>query len=180
MKEILKKSGYISLLSSLVFLLLGVILVNHPDDTIRVVSYVLGGLFIVFGLARMFSYFKSPKEGFEYYDFNLTIGSLCTIIGLVILVFGNAIATIIGFIIGIWIVLNAINRINASFRLKDQKIKYWYLPLTIAILILIAGFYIVFSPNLIPMTLGVIVIVYSIMDIVQNIIFMINMRKFLN
>ena len=180
MKEILKKSGYISLLSSIVFLLLGIILVNHPDDTIRVVSYVLGGLFIVFGMARMISYFKSPKEGFEYYDFNLTIASLCIVLGLVILVFGNAIATIIGFIIGIWVVLSAINKINASFRLKDQKIKYWYLPLTIAVLILIAGFYIVFSPNLIPMTLGAILIVYSVMDIIQDIIFMINMRKFLD
>ena len=179
MKEIFRKSGYISLISSIVFLLLGIILINHSDDTIRFVSYILGGLFIVFGIARMMSYFSSPKDEFVYYDFNLTIGSLCTIVGLVILVFGNAIATVLGFIIGIWIVLSAINKINISFKLKDQGVKYWYITLAVAILILIAGLYIVFSPDLIIVTLGTILIIYSIMDIIQDVIFMINMKKFL-
>ena len=180
MKDILKKSGYISLLSSIVFLLLGIIIVNHPEGTIKVVSYILGILFIVFGIIRIISYFKSAKDEYAYYDFNLTIGSLCTIVGLVILVFGSAIATVIGFILGIWIVLNAINKINLSFKLKDQKVKYWYITLALSILILVAGLYIVFSPSIILVTLGGILIAYSIMDIIENIIFMINMKKYLD
>ena len=50
MKELVKKSGFISLLSSIVFLLLGIILVNHPEVTIKVVSYILGGLLMAFGI----------------------------------------------------------------------------------------------------------------------------------
>ena len=46
MKETVKRSGFISLLSSVVFLFLGIILINHPEDTIKVVSYVLGALLI--------------------------------------------------------------------------------------------------------------------------------------
>ena len=179
MKEILKKAGYISILSSVAFLLLGIILVNHPDNTIKFVSYILGSLFIVFGLARIKSYFSSPKEDFLYYDYNLTIGSLCTIIGLVILVFGNALASIIGFIFGIWIVLSAINKINLSFKIKKAGVKYWYVSVLISLLVLIAGLYIVFSPELILVTLGTILIIYSVMDIIEDIIFMINMKQFL-
>ena len=105
------------------------------------------------------------------------LGSLSLLIGLVIIVFGTSIASIFGIIIGIWIVLSSINRINLSFKLKDSGIKYWYISTIIAILVLICGLYIVFSPELILVTLGTLIIVYSIMDIIQSIIFIINTNK---
>ena len=180
MEEILKKSGYISLLSSVISLLLGIIIVNHPDDTIKVVSYILGGLFIIFGIVRIISYFSSIKKELAYYDYNLTIGSLYLIIGLVILIFQNTIASIVGFIFGVWIVIRAINKINLSFKIKEAGAKFWYVSLLIAILVLIVGLYVVFSPSLILITLGTILITYSIMDIIEDIIFIINMKKYLN
>ncbi|MBO4816649.1 MAG: DUF308 domain-containing protein [Clostridia bacterium] len=176
MKELVKKSGFISLLSSIVFLLLGIILVNHPEDTIKVVSYILGGLLMAFGIIRLFTYFTS-RDKFQYYDFNLMLGSLCLLVGLVILVFGTSIASIFGIIVGIWIVLSSINRMNLSFKLKDSGIKYWYISLIIAILVFISGLYVVFSPELILVTLGTILIIYSITDIIQSIIFIINTNK---
>lgn len=176
MKELVKKSGYISLLSSIVFLLLGIILVNHPEDTIKVVSYILGGLLIAFGIIRLFTYFSS-RDKFQYYDFNLMLGSLSFLVGLVIIVFGSSIASIFGIILGLWIVLSSINRINLSFKLKDSGIKYWYISLVISLLILICGLYVVFSPELILVTLGTILIIYSIMDIIQSIIFILNTNK---
>lgn len=176
MKDLIKRSGFVSLLSSVVFLLLGVILVNHPEDTIKVVSYVLGALLIAFGTIRLISYFKS-RDKFEYYDFNLMLGSLCFLVGLVIIIFGTSIASIFGIIVGIWIVLSSINRMNLSFALKDSGIKYWYISLTIAILVLISGLYVIFSPELLLVTLGAVLIIYSIMDIIQDIIFIINSNK---
>ena len=179
MKELVRKSGFISLLSSVVFLLLGIILVNHPEDTIKFVSYIMGGLMIIFGIIRLSTYFTS-RDKFAYYDFNLMLGSLCLLVGLVIIIFGSSIASIFGIILGIWIVLSAINRINLAFKLKDSGIKYWYLSLIIAIIVLICGLYIVFSPELILVTLGIILIAYSVMDIIQSIIFIINTGKIFN
>ena len=176
MKELVKKSGFISLLSSIVFLLLGIILVNHPEDTIKVVSYILGGLLMAFGVIKLFTYFTS-RDKFQYYDFNLMLGALCLLIGLVIVVFGSSLASIFGIIVGIWIVLSSINRMNLSFKLKDSGIGYWYISLTIAIIVFIAGLYVVFSPTLLLITLGAILIVYSVMDILQSIIFIINTNK---
>ena len=133
MKELIKRSGFISILASVIFLVLGIILINHPEDTVKFVSYILGGLLIIFGMFRLGSYFGA-RDDFSYYDFNLTLGSLCLLLGIVIIVFGPTIASIFGIIIGIWITLTSINRINLAFKLKASKIKYWYVCLIIALL----------------------------------------------
>ena len=179
MKDLIKRSGFVSILSSVIFLILGIILINHPEGTIKFVSYILGGSLIIFGIIRLATFF-STRENFSYYDFNLMLGSLCFLAGLVIIVFGTAIASFIGIILGIWISLTAVNRINFAFRLKEEKIKYWYVSLIIALLVLSAGLYIIFAPELILVTLGSLLIAYSIMDIVQSIILMVNVKKIFN
>ena len=176
MKELVKKSGFISLFLSIAFLALGIILTNHPEDTIKVVTYILGGLFILFGLIKLITYFYN-KDNSLYYDLNLMLSSLCILVGLVVIVFGKDIMAIIGIIFGIWISLSSINRINLSFKLKDAGISYWYVSLVIAALLLMCGLYIVFSPAILLVTLGTLLIVYSIMDIVQSIIYIINTGK---
>ena len=179
MKDLLKRSGFVSIVFSVIFLILGIILINHPEGTIKFVSYVLGGLLIVFGVFRLGSYFGT-RDNFSYYDFNLMLGSLCFLAGLVIIVFGTAIASFIGIIMGLWVTLTAVNRINFAFKLKEEKISYWYVSLIIALLVLAAGLYIIFAPELILITLGSLLIAYSIMDIIQSIIFIINTKKIFN
>ena len=46
-EKIFKKTGWISILVSLVFAVLGAILVWKPEETIKVISYTLGVIFIV-------------------------------------------------------------------------------------------------------------------------------------
>ena len=105
------------------------------------------------------------------------LGTLCSLIGLVIITFGTSIASIFGIIIGLWIVLSSVNRINLAFKLKDSKIKYWYVSLIASLIVLISGLYVVFSPELLLITLGIILIIYSSIDIIQNIIFIVNTNK---
>ena len=138
MKDLIQRSGFVSIGFALVFLFIGIILLNNPEGTIRVASYILGGLLIIFGVFRLGSYFSS-RDNFQYYDFNLMLGALFFFIGLVIVVFGTAIASVFGIILGIWVVLSAVNRINLAIKLKECKIKYWYVCLLIALLVLAAG-----------------------------------------
>ena len=178
MNENIKKSGLISLIPSAVFLFLGIIIVNHPEGTIKFVLYILGALLMAFGVIRLNTYY-SLREKFQYYDFNLMLGSLCFLIGLVIIVFGNTIALFFGIIIGLWIVLGSINRIHIALKLKDCGISYWYVSFVVALLILISGLYVVFSPKLLLVTVGAILIIYSVIDILQSIVFMVNTKKIL-
>ena len=50
MKDLLKRAGFTSILSSIVFLLLGILLVVNPDAMVQAVSYVIGLLLISIGI----------------------------------------------------------------------------------------------------------------------------------
>lgn len=178
MKDLLKRAGFTSILSSLVFLLLGILLVVNPDAMVQAVSYVIGVLLIAIGIVKVISYFTS-KDDYLFYDYRLIYGALCIILGILVTVSGNAIASFFRIIIGIWIILSGIARLDLSIRLKGTDTGYWILSLLLSILIFVAGIYIIFAPGTILVTLGIILIAYSVMDIIESIIFMANMNKLL-
>ena len=178
MKNLFKKAGFMSILSSIVFLLLGILLVVNPDAMVQAVSYVIGVLLITIGIVKMISYFTS-KGDYLFYDYRLIYGALCVILGILIMVSGSAIASFFRIVIGIWIILSSISRLDLSVRLKGVDTGYWILSLLLSILILVAGIYIIFAPGTILVTLGIILIAYSIMDIIESILFMANMNKLL-
>lgn len=177
MKDLFKKSGYLSILSSIIFLILGIMLVNNPDKIVQITSYIIGLILIIMGIFRIVSYFTS-KNLYIFYDYNFIYGSLCALLGLLIILCGNIIATFFRIVIGIWIILSGISKINLSFKIKDVGINYWPLNLILSILILFVGIYIIFAPGTILITLGFILIIYSIIDIIENIIYITNINKF--
>lgn len=59
MKDLFKRAGFTSILSSIVFLLLGILLVVNPDAMVQAVSYVIGVLLIAIGIVKVVSYFTS-------------------------------------------------------------------------------------------------------------------------
>ena len=178
MKDLLKRAGFTSILSSLVFLLLGILLVVNPNYIVQAVSYIIGTLLIVIGIVKIISYFTS-KGDYLFYDYRLIYGALCVILGILIMVSGSAIASFFRIVIGIWIILSGIARLDLSIRLKGTDTGYWILSLLLSILIFVAGIYIIFAPGTILVTLGIILIAYSVMDIIESIIFMANMNKLL-
>ena len=46
-EKIMKKTGWTSLLSSIVFAILGIILITNPEGTVKFVSAILGIMFIL-------------------------------------------------------------------------------------------------------------------------------------
>lgn len=176
MKNLFKKAGYLSILSSVLFLLLGIMLIINPSAIAQAVFYIIGGIFIVLGISKIISYYISKNKN-DFYNYNSISGIMYLLLGLFIIVFGSAIISFFSVIIGVWIIANGINKINFSFKMKDSGIKYWLLSLIISILMLIVGIYIIFVPGTLLATLGIILVIYSIMEIIENILFMINMNK---
>ena len=176
MRNFFKKANYLSISSSVLFLILGILLILNPIELVRTIFYIIGGIFIIIGIIKIVSYSFS-KDSNEFNNYNFMYGIMYSIFGLFVIIFGGAILSFISFIIGIWIIINAIGRINLSFRLKDSGVKSWLLSLVIAILILVAGIYVLFVPGTLLATLGIVLVIYSVMDIIENIIFMIHINK---
>lgn len=173
MEDFLKKTGWTSIITSVVTAIIGIVIIGNPMVTMKIVAYVLGSLFIAFGVIKLINYFVA-KGAYDFYNYEMIYGILAIIIGIVTIAYSNTIATIFRIIIGVWIFYSGIMRFGLVLKLKTLEIKEWKYALMIAILILICGVYVLVKAETIGIAIGIAVLVYSIMDIIEGVIFLRN------
>jgi len=176
LEKILKKTGVTSLITSIIFAILGIILMANPEGTVKVISVILGIMFIVIGLYKVINYMRS-KGKYDFYNYDIAYGVIAIILGIVTICYSSQIGAIFRILIGLWIVYSAIIRVNLSFKLKNIDSNIWIYSLVIAFMMIACGVYIICNSGAIIMTLGLIVLVYSILDIAESIIFLSNVSK---
>lgn len=176
LEKFLKKTGWNSLISSIIFAILGIILIVNPEGTVKLISGILGTMFIIIGLYKLATYFANRKDN-NFYDLNLSYGIIAVILGIVTIVYTREIGSIFRILIGIWIIYSAITRMNLSVRLKAIDSKAWIYSLIIALAMFICGLYIIFTANAIIVTIGTIILIYSILDIIESILFLNNVSE---
>ena len=109
-----------------------------------------------------------------------SLGFMAIILGLVTIVYSSAIESILRIMIGIWIIYSGFMRFTVAFKLKDTiNKKLWAFILILAVAMIIGGIYVTFYPGALVVTLGVIILVYAIMDLIESFIFMKNMKNML-
>ena len=178
MEKFLKKAGWTSVITSLIFALIGLVMIFYPATTMQVMSTVLGIFFIIVGVIKVINYFVS-KGNSTLFTNDIAWGLIAIIIGLVTIVYSSTIESIFRIMIGIWIIYSGFTRFSLSFKLKGVNDKIWALVLTLAILMVIGGLYVTFYPGALIVTLGVIILIYAIMDLIESFIFMRNMKDVL-
>ena len=65
LEKLFKKTGWISILESVIFAILGIVLIWKQAETITFITYLLGTIFIVIGIVKIVNYFLSKGK----YDF---------------------------------------------------------------------------------------------------------------
>lgn len=176
LQKLFKKTGWISIIESLIFAILGIILVWKPVETIKVISYVLGTIFMLIGLFKSVNYFIS-KGKYDFYNYDLIFGLMAIVIGIITIIYTDTIGTIFRIIIGIWIIYSSLIRINLSMKLKKRNISVWSYSLILAIIMFAGGLYISLNSGSVIVTIGIIMIIYSVIDIIENVIFMRNVKE---
>lgn len=176
LKDLLKKSGWMSIAESLVFAILGIILIWQKDAIMSMIAYILGAVFILLGIIKVINYVQTKSKS-DLYNYELIYGIMAVIIGIVIMVYSSTISKIFGIIIGMWIVYSSVVRASSALKLKQIKSNIWIYSLVIAVIMLICGLVVIFNTGAIPATIGAIMITYAILDIIENVIFINNVKK---
>ena len=81
-EKIFKKTGWISILESIIFAILGAIVIWKPEGTVKVISYILGIIFIAIGIYKIINYF-SAKGRYDFYNYDLIYGLMACVLGIV-------------------------------------------------------------------------------------------------
>lgn len=178
LKKLFKKTGGISIVESIIFAILGIILICKPEGTVKVITYILGTIFILVGIYKIINYFMTKGKN-DFYNVNLIYGLTAIVIGIVTMAYMNVIGSVFRIIIGVWIIYTSFVRISTSLQIKRVGSNMWIGSLILAIVMFLCGLYTIINPGTIVATIGVIMLIYSIIDIIENIIFMKNVNEIL-
>lgn len=152
--------------ASVIILVLGIFLFIQPDTIIHMISIILGGIILIPGITSLIDYFKNK------YQPSLISGVITIIIGMILIVNTKLVASILPFILGIYFIVNGINRLQYALQLKRQAINY-STSLVFSILIIICGILFIINPFggalVITKVMGIFMIIYAVLDLANTI-----------
>lgn len=156
-----------SIISSILFLILGICLFINPTEMVKFITYIIGIIFVVYGSIKLYNYYKQ-KETIS--NIQLTLGITAIIIGIIIMFCNQVIEFVIRLIMGGFILANGLNKIIVSINSKEYNPK-WKMLITIGIILVLAGLYMILKENIVLSTVGLVLIVYSSIDIISYVLY---------
>ena len=133
------------MMTSLAYIVLGIVTVVFPQKVLDVLCYALGGAMTVYGLFNIISFFVD-REGGMYFE--LVIGVISTGFGIFALFSPTSIAAIINIPIGIIIIVDSIMDMKHSLTLRSLGMRKWWIPFIIAIVMIMFSLTTIFFINI--------------------------------
>ncbi len=162
-----------SLITSILLFIFGLFLVFNSEGFIKSISTVLGIILLIIGVLPVADFFRYRKSDITS-GIGLISGIFSIVCGLMFLLNENMLMVLIPVFIGVWMIINGINKFQLSFNLKDQYEKTWIITFIFSIVTIVCGGYFIINPisgaKIVTQTLGIIICVYALFDIVDCIL----------
>lgn len=176
-----------SVFRALCAIVIGVLLIKFPDNTVKGITIAIGVLFLLSGIISCVTYYMAKRNVSEYKiydkDGNIVAGEQPTfpivglgssILGLILALSPTAFVSALMYIIGAILILGAINQfmglINGR-RYGHVSLWYWVMPS----LILLTGLYVIVKP-MAPLAMAMLVLGWC--TLLYGVVELINALKF--
>ena len=171
MERIMKSLVRSSYITSSILILLGTVLVLKSEETLKVISYLVGGALITLGIVAFIKFFKNSEKNVPD-NFDIIYGIVTIVFGIFIIFNDKLVASIIPFILGAWILFKSAFKVAYGFELKGKNSPIWKPTLITSGISALVGIIILFNPfktaSIVFMLIGIALIAYGIMDIIST------------
>lgn len=157
-------SSQSSLLSSILFFILGAILFTSAEKVLSTISIIIGIILATSGVISLVVYFLKAKKGLNYSKGGLVYGIIALILAIIFIFFSILVEQFIRFIVGAWILFTGIIRLINALSINKKNNKFISL-LLVSILLIIVGVYTILIGDIIFSTLGLIMMIYAAIEI---------------
>ena len=106
----------------------------------------------------------------------LAIAISLTIIGIIIMCSSKIILSAFGIIMGIWIIYTGIANLQTTIIWKEYTSRAWLVSIILSIITIAAGIYVLINSSVIMNVIGVIILIYGVVNVIEDIIFMKNIK----
>lgn len=170
MENLFKKMMLPSILSSIIFMILGVVMFIYPEAILEIIAKIIGFMVIGLGIIGIFQYIGNKEE--SSFKLNLLYIITTIILGGIIVYHHKFVSSIIPVVIGIWICFDSFIKLRLAIGIKNMGIENWKYPFFMSILSLAIGIFLLFNPfagALIMMQIAsACIVIYSVFDILQD------------
>ena len=172
----LNKFLYSSIIISIIMFIIGLIFIIYPEVSFITITYILSILLIVNGI-----YFLIEKESSIFFSSFLTLGVIELLLGIIMLVNPDIVKTLFPIVAGIIMITKSTLDLRLSILLYRNNINSWLSLLICSIISIICGLIIILNPSTgtiaLTTSLGILITVYSISNIIDTIIFKNNIKE---
>ena len=175
----IKKIYNISLISSILLFVFGLLMAINSEAFLKTMTIILGVILIIIGVFPIFEYFRT--KGSLGAGIGLISGIFSVVCGLMFLFNEDMLMILVPVFIGVWMIINGINKIQLELQLRDDNENTWIITFVYSIIIVILGGFFIIKPvsgaNIVATTIGIILCIYAIFDIVDCILIKIKVKK---
>lgn len=166
----LKKTAWGAVLESIATVILGILLICWPDTVIKIVAYVVAAFCIIKGAYQIINYFVVKGQN-DLFDNTLLLGVISVLLGLALFLVGEEIISIFRIVIGIWIIYEALVRINTAIKLHAINVSVWKYVVIMALVMLLLGIFVAFNSGAVVVLVGWMMIIAGIIGLFSDIVF---------
>lgn len=169
MSNMRKTLHWLWLLSGIALIASGILAICMPEATLLTLAWIIGFTMLFEGLCAIGMYLQIgwlvPGSGLYLLD-----GVVTTILALFILCNKVVTASVLPYLVCMWIIMIGVERILQSIDVKRMGDKYWWIVLILGILAVVLGILSFVYPIISAVTLSVAVGVFLILHGVSNIV----------
>lgn len=160
------KIGYIVM--SVMFCIAGALFIALPDISITMIGISMGIAMIVFGIVKLVGYFSRDLFRLAF-QFDLELGILLLVLGLIVLIRPDNLMTFICIALGISILTDGLFKVQIALDSKRFGIKSWWVILALAVVTGTIGVFLIFrsakSAQFLTVLLGVSILAEGILNL---------------
>ena len=154
-----------SLITSFIFLLFGALLFAYPNQVVETASMIFGGALMFYGVILLIKNYYEARDNNSKSSASFLLGIFLLVVGLLFIVLAGVVSQILQYVLGAWILFTGIERLMIALSLGKNS-NAFITQIIIAGLLLAAGLYTILRGHLEIQIIGIIMIVYSILQII--------------
>lgn len=143
---------------------------SYPDISFNAISYCIAGILIINGLVLFVVDYKTYSLFVNTFFYAI----LSIIGGILVLIHPNALKMAIPICLGIWFIAGGLFKLRFSAYLRDSNAFYRILSVIANIITIVCGVILLMNPiesvEIVTVSMGIILLVYSIADLIDMIV----------
>lgn len=131
------------ILSSLLYIVLGVVLLVMPELSLGFACLLIGGAVVIYGVVRLAAYLRGGPATDKL---DLVLGVLLILLGLFLLIWIRFLLAFVPVVLGIYILIDSFGSLKRSLDMKALGFGRWWVSFLVAAALAICGLVMVLNP----------------------------------